>query len=387
MAYYRNLLLARDRIQTTLLRNAHSGMNYLLATSLPSFDQPYIFDLYGTGQDSIWLMKRRWGLFETGISRAMQGSHQQMLASLIAAQPDSTSRATLYLTDEKRSLTLAGEARLSGICYLPEAGIRTTYLEGKGFTGIQPDTKSIRHSSSQMPGLPEQIREQLRAQQDGYGTALPFQHLTSPLQRSFADPTLVFSTQTSTGIAGNLRGNIVLHSTETLVLTTASQLENVIVLARKIIVEAGFQGQVQLFAQDTLEVQSGARLLYPSVTSVHPSDGHKGLLKIAPQAIVEGIVLVSTAGTDESLISLFRNHLKVEKGAQIIGHVYCDGLTTFAGILYGSLVSRRMILQTPSALYENHLMDAELCVDKRPHTFLTSPLLAQTPKQILMWLH
>ncbi|MDJ1497753.1 hypothetical protein QNI19_32735 [Cytophagaceae bacterium DM2B3-1] len=386
IVYYRNLLLSRDRIQEELIRNIHSGIQILQGSNSFPLNTPVQFDLFQKGNDSVELTRKPWGVYTLASVKAFRGRHQEQQAALLASLPDSTTKAALYLTDEKRPLTLTGDTRLKGICYLPEAGIRTSYIDGKGFSGDMPKAAMQRKSTGQLPDLYEEYQERfaLYTAIAASPQALPIQQLRTPALHSFLEAPRVYTSPENIELSGRLQGNIILHTSQTLLLSSTAQLENVLIVARRVIIRSGFKGQVQVLAQDTVEIENNVQLTYPSAVCVSNTKGC--YMRIDEKSVIEGLVIVNNPTKNLSTLEAFKDRLDIEPKCLIMGYVYCDGLTEFKGILYGTLVSRRLFLRTPSALYENYLMDAEINVDKRPKVFLTSPLLSKAPTHILMWL-
>ena len=75
------------------------------------------------------------------------------------------------------------------------------------------------------------------------------------------------------GLSGiSIRGNVIITSADSLVVSSTAHLEDVIIIAPKVSFEAGFSGSVQVFANKSITVGSGARLEYPSVLYINSAD-------------------------------------------------------------------------------------------------------------------
>ncbi len=381
-AYYKNRLLARDRNRIVLSRNAHSALNFLAVSEQIPYRQPLVIDLYGTGEDSVSLLKREWGFFDMAMAKAFRGRQAHGICGLLGATPDKTANTALYLSDEDQPLSLAGRSIIRGGCLLPEAGIRYETIEGKSFTGEAPKPAAIKQSGADAPELPAAFLARVRWLQGLPGDlpSLPTGRMTDFRQRSFLEEPILFFSPGDFLLSTPLEGNVIVCSRGTLTVSSTARLKNVILVAKKIIVRSGFEGNLQAIAHDTLLVESGCRLTYPSaVAAVGSGRCH---LAIGSGAVLEGLAVVGSRNGNP-----LENTLSVEEGAQVTGQIYAGGMVMLRGSLHGSLACQRLYVLTPSALYENLLLDAEIDLDKRPKAFLASPLLTKgTRLKTLQWL-
>jgi hypothetical protein len=49
--------------------------------------------------------------------------------------------------------------------------------------------------------------------------------------------------------------------------------------------------------------------------------------------------------------------IKLNKAFQLIGNAYSSNYTNAQGSIYGSIFCQTLLLQTPSGVYENHLLN------------------------------
>jgi hypothetical protein len=193
-AYYKNRLLAKDRTRIVLSRNAHSALNFVAAAAPIPYRQPVVLDLYGTGEDSVSLLKREWGLFDIALVKAFRGRQTHAVCGAMGVLPDKVANTALYVSDENRPLSLAGKSIVRGTCLLPKAGVRYEHVEGKGFTGEAPQPSSIKPSQAEPPPLATAFLERIRWLQglpNGL-SFLPVSRLVEVRMRSFKDAPLVF---------------------------------------------------------------------------------------------------------------------------------------------------------------------------------------------------
>ena len=381
ISYYKNLQFRKNRLENQLLLNVNSGLELLKSNlDLPE-DGSVVMDLYQEGKDSILIQRKKWGLFEIGIAKAFRGRHSEWLVAMLGALPDTINHVTLYLVDENLPLSIAGNTHITGNCMVPNAGIRTTTIEGNFFSGQLPNKNQIHRSKTLMPPLSSRFRPNTLSPDMNHWIVRPMDRLPSLAQYTFANTTVVFASAGSCTIEAKLVGNIWLHSDNTIILSEASQLENIVVSARKIIIREGFKGQLQALATDTIIVENNVSLRYPSVIFLHYNQ--QGWVDIGQHSVIEGTVMLNNESNGNSDLGA---KLRVQENAHIWVEVYCNGLTEWRGKLSGSLVCRRFSLLTASALYENHLIDAYMNLNERPRSFLTSPLLSSQQRSVLKWL-
>jgi len=77
---------------------------------------PRTLDLFDKGEDTVVLERKRWGLFDIGLSTAKRGSHCSQVLALWGGQPDAIAQLALYLVDENRPLSVAGSNVIKGDC-------------------------------------------------------------------------------------------------------------------------------------------------------------------------------------------------------------------------------------------------------------------------------
>ncbi len=386
LAYFRHQLRVRDMVFHQLKGNAKSSVNYLLGNTNIKYHHAHQFDLYVTGNDSVQVEKHYWGLFDLIKASAFRGVHHTSIYALVGKKPDAWGVASLYLADENRPLSLAGSTVVNGTCFLPQAGVRTAYVEGKGFTGKDLIKGEVKTSKVTLPALPgllvERLRHYGRVRETILPNSVPLRKLVGSTSVSFKAPPLQVQVPDGSILDGvRLSGNVMLISQGEIIIPSSAQLEEVLVLARKVTVQGGFTGRLQVLAQDTVIVEAGCRLSYPSSLVAYNQNG-KCRVELGEGSTVEGVFLVGS--TEHEALN---NTAVLHKDALLEGQAYVDGMVELKGHISGTLACRRFFLLTPTTLYENHLLDCEINVQKRSSYFLTSPLLSEARMEIVQWLN
>lgn len=385
VSYYYRLSFAKFEVQDKLKRNADSGIAYLLGQSdLLENDSPYYLDLFDDGSDSVEVIKKRWGFYDLGVVKAYQGDHMSIKAALIGYEPTSKGRCALYLSDERRPLSIAGNTLINGDAYLPEAGIRTTYINRRGYDKKELVFGRRFTSADDLPTVNEGVAHAIRnlCLQTSHSELKVIDYVYDSMDQSFASGPVYFNGGDQFNLTQSIRGAVVVRSQSAVVIGAEAKLEDVIISAPYIEVEDGFEGQVQLFARDSVIVGKNCRLRYPSAVAVF-SNGSEAFLKVGHGTLIQGILYV-----DGEPKPYEGRRLYIDKEAIILGQVFCDGFVEHKGTIKGNLTCRKFLLQLEYSVYENHLFDGIIDSQSLPDYYLGSGLWEyQNIRRVVKWLN
>lgn len=380
LVYYHKLIVVDIRLDQQLRDNTKSGYAYALASleELPEREW-VVMDLFEKEQDSLRIRKEAWGAFEILQVEAFKGERVERKVGLagIRLAPD---KAALYLEDQRRPISLAGEAKLTGNVYLPKAGIKADYVNRKGYSRDKLVYGEIFGSKPSLPE-PEQERvKHLQALLQG-GKANAVQPAVA--KRSFfqEEGVLIYREEAIVW-KDSLLGKIRLQSATEIVVEPEAYLRDVILSAPKITFKAGFEGQLQAFAGDTLVLEEGVKLLYPSVAGVL-ARSNRSLLHCAASAELSGLLFQYGDRQSQSF------HLvRLEKNSKIEGEVWSNGYVEHQGTVEGTLTCRKFYLQTPATIYENYLFNGKIDRPALSSYFAGSALInPEGEKSIIKWLY
>ncbi|SEN74364.1 hypothetical protein SAMN05216436_1217 [bacterium A37T11] len=392
--YSRGYFLQGNRAQR-LENNVTSGLNLLLADAFIPEGSRLAMSLYGdtVPGDSVWLEKRPWGIFQLGLVATFEQGDTLRQAGLMGVKAEPNECYALYLANEDRPVSLSGRTVINGDAYLPPAGVRIAYIEGTAYEGGKPVQGTTHDSEASLPPLQPDIITHLLHDLEIVPDSLELISLPPPgdsLLRSFVPPALLLSLTDSVYMSGMaLRGNLIVHSTAPVTIAADANLEDILVFAPVIRVEDGFSGRLQLFASDTLIVGRECRLDYPSALGLLNIDTAKvvntiqPLLRVDSASIVKGTVFTYAPGRDQDMAIL-----KIAQDALVYGQVYADGWLELKGTVQGSTACRRFILQTPSSLYENFVLNAVMDFKARSPFYAGSRLLGNARKgTVVKWVY
>ena len=350
----------RDRI----IRNVDSGFNLLLANvGAIAENTNQRLDLFGFGVDNVSLQRKTWGAFEIVTAQASNKDFSHKKGAIIGSGLFKERNTGLYLSDQGKPLSIAGDTKISGICYLPETGIKRAYIEGKSYTGSKLVSGIVRKSKKHLPPINTEIISNNLAylnQESGDGDSiLSLDDVTVPdtIHQSFTERTVMLYSEHPINIQSqSFSGNIILVSNHSITLGKRAQIDDLLIYAPAITIESGFAGTLQAFATHELKVEEGCELRYPTVLGLIASENHKTLcsLSLGEGTSVSGVVF------GYSIYTGSRNNAQVRIGKEtkVNGQVYCNGVVELKGMVHGGVACSKFRLATPSSVYENHLLDA-----------------------------
>ncbi|MBI4946040.1 MAG: hypothetical protein HY840_06530 [Bacteroidetes bacterium] len=391
-SYYSRLEFLEYQLIEKVSLNANSGISLLLSNpGFAAIGETKTIDLFGEGGDSVKLERKTWGIFEVAVSEAFRKSIRSKKSALIGYRSDTSS--ALYLADRDKPLSLCGKVIIRGNCALPKAGVKRAYIEGQNFVGDKMIDGTVTSSEKNVPEMNKELIAQVqKITNDTYPDKdtvclIDEKGIPDTLIRGFDKKTLFLVSNTAIRITNqHISGNVIIVSGKSITVGGDARLQDIILIARGILVQEKFTGAVQAFGTDSVVLEAGVSLTYPSVIGLikETSSVQNPAIKIGENASVSGVLFAYQSTYDN------RNQVKINiaKDAVIEGLVYSNGLVDLKGSIYGSLYASGLILSTPSSVYENHLLNATIDVTKLSPHFLGLNLVSKTDKSgIVKWLY
>lgn len=393
-AHYSRLRLQHDQIREEVIRNSKSGLELLMGDQSDiDYSRPEDRDLFGHGSDSVLLEKKLWGAFEIAISHAHNKSLFHELIAAVGWKPDATDRTALILADLDRPLSVTGNTKITGDCYLPKAGIQRAYIEGNSYSGdrlVYGETKiSDRFLPKYNDTLVKRIEDLFEfqpGQNDSVIYADVFQQSDS-IGNSFLNPTLyVFNEGTIIINSQKISGQVCIISRKAILIGKNSSIHNALLIAPRIEIDDEVNGDFQAFARDSLICGKKVDLHYPTVLGIIGTEKSPDFasLVIGEKSKVFGQLFACNTEND------FRKHVIIStaKESVVYGEIYSSDLVDHKGIVYGDVVCTKFELKTNSAEYENHLMNAVIDRPKRSPDYVSSALTRKRTdrKTVVQWL-
>jgi hypothetical protein len=275
--------------------------------------------------------------------------------------------STLYLPNTTQSLKVCGDTKIEGNASISERGIERAYIAGKNYSNDQLIYGNKEISEKTMPAINVDFRNL---------TLESFYPETVKIDWTGNDSTFSFSAKTSliTQIEAivlekELKGNLIIHSFDSIIVKANAYLENVILISPKIRFEKGFRGSVQAIAHESIICEEDVRLLYPSVLILNETKQNltteKREISLASKSkVLGGILLVSQFPDFRKPVSL-----KIID-ALVAGFVYNQGETELQGKIAGHIYTQQFALHAGGGQYTNHLLDATISTKLLPKEFI-----------------
>jgi hypothetical protein len=384
-SYHQHLLLGYYQMQEGLIDNCQSGVELVLgakATVIPKMT----LDLFQQEKDSVRLEQKAWGLLEVATVKSWsgQGMYRDSLIKTFLVGKEAPNYA-LRLSEGTSPLYVCGTTRVVGTAFLPREGVERgafNVAQGSPYTGdklIYGKTELVKPTDM---NIYKERFDDLRALQSLRGNiSLEQDSILQP----FNQPTLILEGGrfNTTGLV--LKGNVIIVANERIEVSANSVLEDVLLVAPEIVIEAGFQGTVQAFAWDSLVVETGVFLDFPSVLCLLP---YEERTDFSPEIVLqEGAEMIGTLMVPSFRYNTYKSKVTIEPTAKITGQVFVKGVLQHKGIVLGSVFCTEFLLQTPAGVYENYLLDAIIDRSLLPNAYLTPSILGEKDyKQVLKYL-
>lgn len=296
---------------------------------------------------SLRVCRERWGLYEILLAECPDRTSME----LCGAAEEHPVRAALWLADHNRPLALSGNACLEGPVYVTMSGINYVEREGKYFSGLAVPDSSRYLSASRLPEVDTRAVARLDSLWAMADRSIDIRNHPGGYC-SFKEETIWVNAFRCTP-SGRLFGHAVLFG-EKVILGPELDARDVLILAESVQVKRGFRGPCQIICKDSVTVESGAHLSFPSGVLVQ-----KGGIVLKRDAIVEGYVAVlSGEGTMD------KPALVTYKDSRIAGLVYVSGPAELHGEVSGAAylddcLAGRKPSPSPGAMHDVRIVRAD----------------------------
>ncbi|MCH2045924.1 MAG: hypothetical protein MK212_17540 [Saprospiraceae bacterium] len=384
LSYTQGLLHENDWNRERLIRNVESGMQLILAA--PKNESFKLnFDLYNKGNDSIFISKTPWGVFDLAKSTAIvhQGTYVDSLhkTALLAYTLPKAFDAALNLAQGNVPLGLCGKTRIVGTAYLPRVGVKRVYVNGKSYQGDRLIYGNKKQNNGQLPSLDKHRLEQIL---ELFKLLANSDQLANPSNIPFSKQAVVIRQPNLYLDNIKLSGQLILVADSSIYFGAGCMTEDIIAIAPEIHFAEGFRGQLQAFAKKKLNVAANCQLDYPSVLGLiyepKKEDKVTATIEIQGGSSVEGLVFLNAKG-----YAYRKPLITIGDSSWIQGVLHTNGRLDLKGTVYGSVSCERFSLKTASALYENYLLDATIDRSRLSQYYLSTALFSvvNTKTQIL----
>lgn len=388
--HYKNQLIIRQVGISQIEQNIQSALKlYCVKPNILNESNSVEKTIFNEIPSKVTITQNYWGVYQLLRFKGKYKEIEQTKFALLGSKYGSIKPTALYVTDKERYISICGNSQVRGYCYLPKLGMRTARIEGRLFNGYMENRSGyILQSSKDMPKPPESL----------ISSCMSYFNLSSGVTKrselliggkkvfnSFADTTIIFTSSNSYWNIENtsISGNIELFSDKEIYINLTANLQNIIVVGRKVVLKNGFIGQIQVFASDTIIVEDNVRLLYPSNLTVIDCKSNQKLIYIGKKCEVQGAVWIWNPVNDNNISPLIR----IEQGTVVKGQIYSPGRIQLKGDVWGTLYTDLFFLSTPNVYYENYVYNSIIDGEKLPSNFACIPFIFDYKEmQFIDWL-
>ncbi|MDE6872414.1 MAG: hypothetical protein K2O58_02260 [Bacteroidales bacterium] len=278
---------------------------------------------------AIGMRRYCWGLYDIAV---MSDSAKDTLVVMLGKYREHSAGAAFWLCDRNRALSLSAGASIAGIAYIPLSGINYTSVGSQYYDGEHLPDNLVRIAGKELPHIECSVSEYARRLCGRTAVLCPSGFLSSEYM-SFR------GSGVSSIVYGELQDTLLGHVHvigDVLEFSAQAFVSDIIVSARKVILKSGFHGRMQIFASDTVLVESGVSLEYPSGIYVD-SGTSRPYVRLNDGSKVSGYVVVTGECADLQL----RYPSYVQEGrAGVEGLLYVNGSCELGGYISGAAYVR-----------------------------------------------
>lgn len=278
------------------------------------------------GAGMVTVRRYNWGLYDVAV---LSGESPETLAVMLGRFREHPAGAAFWLCDRNRALSLSADSGIDGPVYVPVSGINYTEVGSRFYGGEHIPDSLVMVSGRMLPPADSSVLRYAGTLCRRTASLCPPGELPSRYV-TFSDDGV------SAVLSGEVRDTMLGHVHvlgEELEFCGSSLVSDILVSARKVVLRAGFRGRMQIFASDTVLVERGACLEYPSGIYVAQGVG-RPYVRLDGGSKISGYVIVIGEDSDSEL--RFPSYIQ-EAGARVEGLIYVNGSCELGGEIRGAV--------------------------------------------------
>lgn len=341
----------------------------------------YTYSTSFSGIDSTWARIEPWGCFLLCTGKSKIDEISATRTFLAGVENDETQKYVLVTGDQTMSLVVAGSTEINGDVMVNTKGMQTGMIRGVPFEGDNPVNGAVYQDS--VTHLPEAETDFLFYQRDqlknflNHPDSLETIHdLTMNNDTLFLENNQIMVDQSQGFNMNNIKGpgaiyftspvilseiklhdQITIYSDDPITFQNNFYSENVLVFAPEINIIGAQNINGQFYATDSLNVDQGAALTYPSILGLVSNDtaDNERILNIGNNVNIFGSIILNT-GMD----ICFRDKLRIHESVIIHGLTYSNHYTELHGIVNGIVMTELFWYYEWPMVYINWLINANI---------------------------
>ena len=310
--------------------------------------------------DSIKIKKLNWGAYLLICTQTKNRHHSLSQSGLFGTYM--TADTGLMVSDNSRPVGLSGSISFKSPCYLPRAGIKPAYIEGQSYLSSSNNALYIKSSPHLFPQLNAHFLQGLEEEQNGLNMSSDsvVAEIPDTYIQSFDKKTMVCQTNSSRLSRLHLKNNIKLVCSD-IEIDSSCHFENILLICNKARFKSGFKGQVHVIASDSISMETNCEFTYPSsfvLLTENKKESSFRYIQFNKDCKFSGGVLA--INKDQGANSVQKVFVKLCSGVEVNGLIYSSDYMHVEGLLNASVFANKLLLKTPSAVYENHILACDI---------------------------
>lgn len=363
-------LATRQLVNEELIDRCDSCYDYFLTNSetFRNTNKEHI-DLFGDGLKCEFV-KERWGMYSKLMGKAFFRK-DTVYKNFLIGQIKSKKDLALYMSDFGEELKISGATKIIGDLKLPKKRYKTAHILGNQNQNNPKIEGKIGVSAQNLPKIvPPKLVYPMNMEEITLETLK--KKKGKLLFNGFDKKTLLIHLDQNESLDKiRIKGNFIIKSRDTVFLSEETYIEDVIIQAPKVIIKKGFTGNLQIYADKEVVVESEVKLQYPSciVISSSGQDAEKKISIAENVEIYGGIVMDGLSFSEKQ-----NNHIQIGENTLIVGDIYCNGIMELKGNIRGSLYTHKLELETKSSKYTDVILNGTINSTEVPKDFVGLPL-------------
>lgn len=353
-SYYHRVKQQKEDINSAFVLYSNDS------TLLKNIEEEGFYQLYEDNpQTSISMKAKKWGLYECVEVQATDNHFSSI--RLLGKATECDYEAALWVCSMDSPLSFGGKSEVKGSTYIPTNGIKYVELDALPFEGKEIKDYYIDLSEKE---LPEIDRSNLYLM-DKYLKETEVMPSSEDSRYknyySFYEEELHFYLPNDVR-KFSMKGHVVLHGDE-IVLSAETILSDVILLARKVTINEGFCGSLQIIATDTVILGRNAHLHYPSGIYLK-GNNDRTHLQMDENSILNGYAIVFGT-TENNTENYVEENFRQAPTATFNGLLYVDGVAHLQGKCYGGAYLKECYYLSSDKAYTATICNAGIYRNKQ----------------------
>jgi hypothetical protein len=359
------ILLAKFNQRSSTIYAQQSQLQYNLKSAVEIAKSEYFLESNNDkwfkntyNDDSIKVKRMYWGAYLL-VNAQTKNRHHSLSSSGLYGQIMSSDTG-IVVAENGRSIGVSGSVNFKANCYLPKAGIKPAYIEGQSYLGSLQNPNYVKPSPKFINEMSKGFKDGIFGQQAGlnFNSDSLVNFLPTKIKHSFSNKTLVWEPNQKNISGYSLQNNIKIITQHDLVIDSTCHLNNVLIICKKVKFKEGFKGSVHVIASDSILCEKKCEFMFPSSFVLCSQDKGETALKcilLNEECVFYGGIVAFDKNEEDNKV-----FVKLNATSEVNGFIYSANYLHAEGKLNANVFCNTLLLKTPSAVYENHLLACEV---------------------------